>query len=105
VVPSAAHDPNPRVVLEAFSAGVPVVAFPSGGIPEIIQDGETGFLSIGRTPESLAQRMRDVLTMDKSSLGGVTGRARRAWEQSHQLERYRREIADCIRAAVAATKR
>ena len=34
----------PRVMLEAFSAGVPVVAFPVGGIPEVIADGETGFL-------------------------------------------------------------
>jgi glycosyltransferase involved in cell wall biosynthesis len=105
VVPSAAHDPNPRVVLEAFSAGVPVVAFPSGGIPEIIQDGETGFLTTGRTAESLAQRIRDVLTMDPSSLGGVIGRARRAWEQFYQLDRYRGEIADCIRAAVISPSR
>ena len=34
-----------RIVLEAFSAGVPVVAFPAGGIPEAVIDGVTGFLT------------------------------------------------------------
>src|ERR1700723_729834 len=35
----------PRVLLEAFSAGLPVVAFPVGGIPEVIEDEITGFLA------------------------------------------------------------
>ena len=35
VVPSMALDSLPRVIFEAFAARVPVVAFPSGGIPEI----------------------------------------------------------------------
>ena len=45
VVPSAAVEATTRVILEAFSAGVPVVAFRSGGIPEIVEDGVTGMLS------------------------------------------------------------
>ena len=34
----------PRFVLEAMAAGVPVVTNRSGGLPEMIVDGETGFL-------------------------------------------------------------
>ncbi len=30
--------------MEALAAGTPVVAFPSGAIPEIVEDGITGFL-------------------------------------------------------------
>ena len=36
---------RPRVILEAFSAGVPVLASAVGGIPEIVEEGRNGFLS------------------------------------------------------------
>ena len=36
-----------RVILEAYSAGVPVVAFPAGGIPEVVENEQTGFLADG----------------------------------------------------------
>jgi glycosyltransferase involved in cell wall biosynthesis len=44
VVPSIWNDPLPRVVFEAFSAGVPVVGSRIGGIPEMINEGQNGFL-------------------------------------------------------------
>lgn len=100
IVPSFPNDPNPRVILEAFSARVPVVAFPSGGIPEILTDEETGFLTVGRGPEALAARIADVLAMDPSAREAVTTRARAAWERSFTLERYRRDIAARIAHAV-----
>jgi glycosyltransferase involved in cell wall biosynthesis len=36
LVPSAEHEATTRVILEAFAAEVPVIAFPSGGIPEVL---------------------------------------------------------------------
>ncbi|MBV8070485.1 MAG: glycosyltransferase family 4 protein, partial [Acidobacteriaceae bacterium] len=45
VVPSSAAEATTRVIPEAFGAGIPVVAFPSGGITEIVEDEWTGFLA------------------------------------------------------------
>ena len=45
LVPSAGHEATTRVILEAFAAGVPVIAFRSGGIPEVVEDGVDGLLA------------------------------------------------------------
>lgn len=44
VVPSRWEDPLPRVIYESYSFGVPVIGSLHGGIPEIIIDGQVGFL-------------------------------------------------------------
>jgi glycosyltransferase involved in cell wall biosynthesis len=43
-VPSNIPDPLPRVVMEGLSLGLPVIGFPAGGIPDMIQHGKTGYL-------------------------------------------------------------
>ena len=44
VVPSRCYEGQPRAVLEAFAAGVPVVASRIGGLPELVVDGVNGVL-------------------------------------------------------------
>lgn len=44
IVPSVWAEPLGRVLLEAYSYGIPVIAASSGGIPEIVKSGITGFL-------------------------------------------------------------
>jgi glycosyltransferase involved in cell wall biosynthesis len=44
IIPSVWRDPFPTVALEAMSMGRPIVAARSGGLVELIVDGETGIL-------------------------------------------------------------
>jgi glycosyltransferase involved in cell wall biosynthesis len=44
VFPSLWHEPFGIPVIEAMAAGLPVVATRGGALPEIVVDGETGFL-------------------------------------------------------------
>lgn len=60
VVPSRWHEPFGRVVLEAFSFGVPVIASDHGGIPEVVEKGITGWLYDPDDPESLKQALMNV---------------------------------------------
>jgi glycosyltransferase involved in cell wall biosynthesis len=91
VVPSAPNDAVPRVILEAFSAGIPVVAFASGGIPGLIADEETGFLASTRSPEALAARLKQVLA-SPALLMEVVRRARQTWEREYTLGRFRSQV-------------
>jgi glycosyltransferase involved in cell wall biosynthesis len=100
-VPSASVEAMPRVILDAFSAGVPVVAFPSGGIPEIVRDGYNGFLTSGSTAEALAERMSFVLRLDRTVRQSVIANARNCWQTYHSLEVFRRDICNLIALALA----
>lgn len=53
VVPSEWYENAPMAVLEAFGYGKPVVATRIGGIPELVTDGETGYLVDCAAPEQL----------------------------------------------------
>jgi len=51
----------PNIVLEAFAAGVPVVATAVGGTPEIVDDGVNGFLVPAGDAQALADRIAAAL--------------------------------------------
>ncbi|OFZ40813.1 MAG: hypothetical protein A2070_13670, partial [Bdellovibrionales bacterium GWC1_52_8] len=44
LIPSLAQETSSLVAMEALAAGTPVIAFPNGALPEVIEDGRTGFL-------------------------------------------------------------
>ena len=44
LLPSLAPETSSLVAMEALAAGVPVIAMASGAVPEIVEDGRTGFL-------------------------------------------------------------
>lgn len=57
VVPSLWYDVAPMVILEAYAAGKPVIGSARGGIPELVRDGETGFIVSAGDSEALAERI------------------------------------------------
>lgn len=44
IVPSLWNEPFGRVIIEAYSYGIPVIGSRRGGIPELVEDGRTGFI-------------------------------------------------------------
>ena len=54
-VNSSVVDNQPLSILEAFAAGTPVVSTGSGGIPELVREGETGLLVPWQDPKAMAR--------------------------------------------------
>ena len=75
-LPSRCHENLPMIMLEAFACGVPVVATHLGGLPELVQPGETGATVPPEDPDALAKALADVLADPDRAL--LMGRAARA---------------------------
>lgn len=95
VVPSKQEGMG-RVVVEAFSAGVPVAAFAVGGIPELVIDDQTGFLVHEKTAEALAARISGIMRLHPDDLGRIGLNARRAWETRFSLRIYQQRITELM---------
>jgi glycosyltransferase involved in cell wall biosynthesis len=102
-VPSGGVDATPRVILEAFSAGTPVVAYPSGGIPELIRDGETGLLTDRPDHRSLIESI-ERLRANPSLLASLSANGRREWEKRFRVERFQRDICDLLELRFATPR-
>jgi glycosyltransferase involved in cell wall biosynthesis len=81
----------PNVILEAFRAGVPVVATAVGGTPELVFPGETGYLVRPDDADEMAQRLLQLLA-DDSDRRRMGRNARKLVETSFtfglQMEKY-----------------
>ncbi|MBI3470071.1 MAG: glycosyltransferase family 4 protein [Candidatus Solibacter usitatus] len=72
-------------ILLAMSAGVPVVANRTGGIPEIVRDGETGVLT-DTAPAAIAAAIRRLLE-DRALACALAARARQMVEEEFSVAR------------------
>jgi len=62
VVLASRQETAPMAVIEAMAAGKPVVATRVGGVPDLVQEGLSGFVVPVGDVEALAQRMVELLT-------------------------------------------
>jgi glycosyltransferase involved in cell wall biosynthesis len=83
-------EPLGIVVVEAMAAGLPVVATTAGGIPELVNEGVTGFLVTRDDEASLANRLVALLRSDelRESMGRASKLAAEPLRTSTMLSRY-----------------
>lgn len=89
--PIAWPEPFGLVMIEAMACGTPVIAYDSGSVPEVIEDGLTGFIVRGEDEAvAAAQRLGD---LDRRAIRGrfetrfsATAMARRYLELYDRLE-------------------
>jgi glycosyltransferase involved in cell wall biosynthesis len=82
VIPSRCFEVFPRVVAEAYSVGVPVIASRIGSLAEVVDDGHTGLHVELGSPRSLARALQRLETAASEAL--VLGRAaRRAYDERY----------------------
>lgn len=68
-------DNLPTVIMEAMAAGVPVVSTAVAGVPEMVEDGRTGFVVEEKNPKAVAEKV--VCLLDDPERRGTMGLAGR----------------------------
>lgn len=88
---------TPVSLLEAQASGLPVIATRHAGIPEIVRDGETGFLVAERDVDALTMRLTELV--ENPSLGMEMGRRGRrfltAWDNAATLQKLE-QLCACL---------
>lgn len=93
-------DNQPLVVLESLACGRPVVALPSGGVPEMVVEGETGWLARDQSPQALA----DAITRAIATRGqwpDYSQRCRARAERDFDLESRARRYEELFDSMIA----
>ena len=84
IYPSLYEEPFGLGVLEAMASGSPVVVSRSGGMPEFVADGRTGYVVPQGDPHALAERCVELLTRPRRA-AVMSGLARRAVLHHHTV--------------------
>jgi glycosyltransferase involved in cell wall biosynthesis len=92
------------VLLEAMATELPVVATAAGGVPEIVQDGETGYLVPVLDPPSLASAMLRVLS-NREAAARMGRLGRRRLEQLFTAAEMIQRTTDLYRLLLARRQR
>lgn len=83
---------QPVSVLEAMSCGLPIIGVSAAGMPEIIKDGENGFLSKEDNHEDMAEKIR-ILLDDNDRIEKVSA-ASRVMAENYSKEKIAKRLIE-----------
>jgi glycosyltransferase involved in cell wall biosynthesis len=87
------------VAVEAMMFGLPVVATNWRGLPDIVVDGETGFLVAPKDAQSIAERLEQlILDHDLRRTIGAAGRKR--YEEKFTVDKFRNRMEEALSSVV-----
>jgi glycosyltransferase involved in cell wall biosynthesis len=92
----------PNVILEAMACYTPVLSTPVGSIPDVIADGDTGFIMKNNSPECIAENI--IRALNFPELDRIVSNARRLIERKYSYkaaaERYRQLLMDDLEVKI-----
>jgi glycosyltransferase involved in cell wall biosynthesis len=103
-LPSLWYENAPKSLLEAQARGKPVVTTRIGGLPELVEHGENGFLVEPGDRLGLADTLLRTLAMDEGSLAAMGAKGREQATNRFTRDRYYREMTALYGEIVPALK-
>ncbi len=97
LIPSLAPETSSLVGMEAMACGTPVIAFPSGALPEIVSNGKTGFLV-----NSVEEMAASIQRADSISSNACRAEAERRFSSTRMFTQYL-ELYESVLSGSCAT--
>jgi colanic acid/amylovoran biosynthesis glycosyltransferase len=92
---SSTHEGLPVVLMEAEAVGLPIVATNIAGIPEIVADGQSGFLVSANDIDSLAEKL-EYLFEHRDSWEELAQRGRKIVEDKYDSSKLGRRLTEIL---------
>lgn len=99
VIPSEWYENNPRSVIEAFALGKPVIGARIGGIPELVNEGETGYTFEPCNTEDLKAKI-GLMIENKDKILEMGRKAREFVERELNPERHYKRLMEIYEMAM-----
>lgn len=84
---SSLYEGLPISIIEAMSAGLPIVSTSVGGIPDVVKDGVNGFLSPSLELSDFVRTIKSYLSASASDLERMSETNRKAYAEKYTIER------------------
>lgn len=104
ILPSFAEG-LPMVIMEAMASGRPVVSTYVAGIPELVQDGVTGWLAPAGDPAALVEAVQALARTPPDARARMRQAARTRVLERHDMYREAEKLAGYFRAAISDSGR
>ncbi|MCA0365857.1 MAG: glycosyltransferase family 4 protein [Bacteroidetes bacterium] len=92
IVPSEWYENNPMTVIEAMAMGKPVIGADIGGIPELIRNGENGYLFESRNVKELAQLINHCNNLNDNSYNKLSENSMKFAKSNFSSTNYIRDL-------------
>ena len=103
ILPSVTYEGAPRSVLEAYAAGVPVIASGTGSLPELVEDGVSGLLVRSADAAAWSEALGAFASANVAHQLGEG--ARRLWQERYSPECGLVALEDAYARALSVTAR
>lgn len=100
IIPSEWFENSPMTIIEAFSLGIPVIGSRIGGIPEMVIDGNTGYLFHPSDSDDLADKL--LMAANQTSVLKTLGlNAKKMVEERCSAEMYYASLSNIYNEIIA----
>ena len=94
ILPSEWYENGPYSIMEAMASGKPAIVSNLGGLPEMVQDGVTGFVVPSKNEGELAVAIKKVATMSEMELLNMGNSAVKRAKELFDAEEYCKKIEE-----------